>query len=263
MARGRTGPVVSLFAFQDIITAVSGILIVVVLLLALELVEQPEAEASSPAHHAQAIEQALSTAEAERDRLKAEIADAAAITREAAGTSANALRDDIAGLQASLKDVEELVIKLTGEAEELAEMKAAHEVQEFDSADVIVELEEVKRQIAQRMVEIDEAQNDDRVVFTLPRGFNRSGWLVVLGERDVTAAPIGVEAAPTIYEGASSFLNWAEGQRGAYFLLLIRPQGIDTFEQIEDQFRLQDIAYGFDVIGRDRKVLHPQRGAAP
>lgn len=47
--RGRSGPAISLFAFQDIITSVTAIVIVVVLFLALDLVQRKEsARADSP-----------------------------------------------------------------------------------------------------------------------------------------------------------------------------------------------------------------------
>src|SRR5687768_1306288 len=125
MARGRTGPVVSLFAFQDIITAVSGILIVVVLLLALELVEQPQAEASSTDHQAESIQEALRSAEAERDRLRLEIASAAEFTQEAAGTSASALQSEVAELGATQLRLTQHLQELKSEAAQIEEAKAS------------------------------------------------------------------------------------------------------------------------------------------
>lgn len=263
MARGKSGPVVSLFAFQDIITSVSGILIVVVLLMALELVERPEADAAAPGAHTEATADALAAAEAERDTLKAVLADEGEAVREAAGTSAEELRRDLADQEAEIERVGEQFRDLEADAEALEEAAEALEVKQFDAAGRIAELEEARRRTAELQREIESARRDDRVVFTLPRGINRPGWLVVLSGEKLAAASIGVEARPTDFDGIAELLDWSEEHRGDYFLLLIRPSGIDAFNRVETAFELRGVTYGFDVIGETTDVLHAERGAAP
>lgn len=264
MARGRSGPVVSLFAFQDIITSVTAILIVVALMMALELVEQPQAEAASPAAHAKATIAALETAEAERDEIKDLLADESEAVREAAGTSAAELRRDITALEDEAERVNAQIVAGRKQAEALAEAASAVEVRRFDAAETVEELESVRRRVEELEAEVEESKTDDRVVFTLPKGFNKPGWLVVLAGDSITAAPLGAKARPISF-GAdeSAFLDWAGDRRGDYFLLLVRPSGVDAFDAVDTDFRARGFTYGYDVIGADTKVLHPERGAAP
>ncbi|MGC1272322.1 MAG: hypothetical protein WBC44_01340 [Planctomycetaceae bacterium] len=267
MARGRSGPVVSLFAFQDIITSVSGILIVVVLLMALELIEQPEADASSPSADARSMTEALTAAEAERESLKSLLDDETDAVEAAAGTSAGELARQIADSEAEIQRLDVQIHNLQSDAEALDAAAAALEVKQFDAADVLAEIEQLGRRADALRSEVESTRKDDRIVYAFPRGVNKSGWLVVLNADDIAVAPIGVVARPTWFRGESTaaeeFLDWSKARPADYFLLLIRPAGIDDFDAVEEDFRDRSVEYGFDVLGERATVLHPERGAAP
>lgn len=266
MARGRSGPVISLFAFQDIITSVSGILIVVVLLMALELIEQPEADAATPASDVQSMTESLAEAEAELVSLKRRLAAETDAVKAASETSAGELTRQITDVESEIRRLGTQIRRLESDAEKLDAAAAALEVKEFDAAKELAEVEQLRRRAQELRSEIESTRNDDRVVFTLPRGFNKPGWLAVLAGHEIAAAPIGVAARPTRFRGDSTveeFLAWAKARDSDYFLLLIRPTGIDHFNTIEQDFRGRSVAYGFDVVGERLTVLHPERGAAP
>jgi len=55
--RGRSGPTISLFSFQDIITSVTAIVTVITLLLALDLVQRKQSKAGDSSGNL-AVEQA-------------------------------------------------------------------------------------------------------------------------------------------------------------------------------------------------------------
>ena len=68
--RGRSGPVISLFAFQDIITSVTAIVIVVTLFLALDLVQRKQGQASeSPTVLAEELVARITALEGELAKL--------------------------------------------------------------------------------------------------------------------------------------------------------------------------------------------------
>lgn len=64
---------------------------------------------------------------------------------------------------------------------------------------------------------------------------------------------------------ADALAEWIDRDRlrSAYFLVLIRPNGLRTFDALEETLRGKSISFGFDLIDADRTVLHPERGAAP
>ena len=72
--RGRSGPVISLIAFQDIITCVTAIVISVALFLALDLVQRKQGQASeSPAVLADELIARVAEVEAELAKLREEL----------------------------------------------------------------------------------------------------------------------------------------------------------------------------------------------
>ena len=91
--RGRSGPVISLFAFQDIITSVTAIVIVVVLFLALDLVNRKQGQASeSPAVLADELVARIADVEAELIKLRQELARTDELVQQVASTSPADLR---------------------------------------------------------------------------------------------------------------------------------------------------------------------------
>ena len=70
--RGRSGHAISLFAFQDIITSVTAIIIVIVLLLALDLTQQKEGSAGMPLALANELEQRIESVQTELNDIKSQ-----------------------------------------------------------------------------------------------------------------------------------------------------------------------------------------------
>src|SRR5687768_7345021 len=98
----RTSPF-SLFSFQDIITCVSGIIILITLMLVLELVQRRQ---RSPQVRTQAIASQLRTsiasAKAEVTKLKAALAKDSSRLEERAGVSVDLIRREIFDTEAEI-----------------------------------------------------------------------------------------------------------------------------------------------------------------
>src|SRR5690606_25876120 len=145
------------------------------------------------------------------------------------------------------------------------------EAAEFDAQPLVDELEELSRRQAALEETLETAS--DRPVYTMPRGDDRRGWLVVLSGVEIAAAPIGSPLSPSVFrkEGLFSesaedaFLEWARQQDRAssYFLLLVKPSGAASYDRIETALRSEGFGFGFDLAAEDRILLDPERGAAP
>ena len=81
-----------------------------------------------------------------------------------------------------------------------------------------------------------------------------------------SAVAVGLCAAYALVSMALALLNKAllssYGFR-AYFLLLVRPDAARAFDDVQELLTDKSISHGFDLIGADQSILHPERGAAP
>ncbi len=275
--RNRSGPTISLFAFQDIITSVSGIIIVMVLLLSLELVERPEQDSQRiTSSVATDIESAITEAEAELETLQGSVQELNTLISDIAETSPSELQNEIDSLRRRIDEKEQGLKQLQAQEEQLKEEKEDVLVQQFDRKDEREELNKVIRELADLQEQLEQEREEDRLVFTLPKGSKKSGWLAVIESGRIETAPIGRESQPIRFTSRSSgflgtdsavnqFMEWARNKNASssYFLVLVRPSGASAFDQLESRLSLSGIQFGFDLIGENQSVLHPERGAAP
>lgn len=275
--RNRGGNPISLFAFQDIITSVSGIFIVMVLLLTLELVERSTAETPAMLDKSlvENVREAIVRAEGEIADLKRIAAQDNDLMRIAIHTTPEEVTDSIAARQRDISRLKASLQESQKQAEQLAENARATAVEHFDLRDERKELEQLERDMAELQQQLESEEQSDRPVFTLPRGLDKQGWLAVLDAEEIQMAPIGRSAPMTIFQNTSGLLrdstaadglmDWVGEQdlESLYLFVLVRPQGIATFDTLQGKLELRNIAFGFDLIEQNQEILHPERGAAP
>lgn len=274
--RGRSGPAISLFAFQDIITSVTAIVIVVVLFLALDLVQRKEsAHADSPAGVVEDLTERIAELRAELERLQAETTRADATVRELAQHSPAELEAEVTSAERAVQDLQARLKQLVERHKLWQSREKAALAQKFDLRPQQLQLEKSKQASRGLQREVEEGRNDRRPIYGLPRGVSTGGWVVVIEEEVIFAAPLGLRAKPTEFrqgpiplvsnDAAGAFLKWVrdERQQRAYFLFLIRPGGATLFAEIDEKFRERSMLYGFDVIDAQQEILHPEKGAAP
>ena len=147
--------------------------------------------------------------------------------------------------------------------------------EQFDLEPLKEELVRTLRAATTLEQQLAEETAENRTIFTLPKGAQKEGWLAVIDSTQITVAPIGRAARPTTFvatglalfgsSAADNFEKWIDEQRlgSAYFLLLIRPEGYKTFDEVQPFLETKRISHGFDLIGDDQVIFHPERGAAP
>ncbi len=273
--RGRSGPVISLFAFQDIITSVTAIVIVVTLFLALDLVQRKQGQASeSPAVLADELVAQIAKVEAELTRLRKELDNADELVKQVASTSPAELKAEIVRHERALEDLRRELQRQQEKQTRLVAQEQAAAAEKFDLDPLRQRIEQTVRETREMQGQLDQEKQEDRVLFTLPRGFNKEGWIAVVESGRITVAPLGRAAKPQVFVSTGTFLkksaadaliDWIDRDRlrSAYFLVLIRPAGSRTFSDLEEAFHGKSISFGFDLIDAERTVLHPERGAAP
>jgi len=274
--RGRSGPTISLFSFQDIITSVTAIVTVIALLLALDLVQRKQSQASSsPAQLADELAKRLEIAEAEAAQLQAAVSTVDELVQNAAAVSPTELRDELAARAAEITRMTLEQTQLAVLTEKLiVELKQA-QLEAFELDPLRAEMEKNEREANDLERQRATEQSDQRTVFSLPRGFQKEGWLAVVEAKTIIVAPLGRPTPPISLTASTvpllgnsageELLAWIEREQShsIYLLLVVRPGGERTLDEAIQLLSERNISFGYDLIGADEEIMHPERGAAP
>lgn len=271
--RGRSGPVISLFAFQDIITSVTAIIIVVTLLLALDLVQRKDgASSESSSEFADELVTRIAEVEVESAKLRKELDQTDGLVQQIAGTSPAELKAEVVRRESVLDDLRREVKRQEEKRMRLLAQETATAAERFELNPSLRQLDLTVQEIGELQGQLEREKKEDRVIFTLPRGFDKDGWVAVVELDSIVIAPLRRAAKPQVFVSTGTFLkksasvalaDWIErgGLRSAYFLILIRPNGTQTFDELEEALRGKSVTFGFDLIDANRQILHPDRGA--
>lgn len=270
---------ISFFAFADIITAVSGVLIFVALLLATDLGVPTDSRSSSPdPNQEQQIQEILAeqvAVDAQNQRLQD------LLTTANTAPDAEKLQADIKRLKAQLAEEQKKQAALAGQ---ISESEAA-----IAKRDAVLGLTWLKAQIqkenndtakiAAREVNINSeiAVLDQHILglqSKLVQLRQREGKLWLIPEKSTTtkepilATTAGsgiklerfdqpentrqfqISSARTDFE---DFLNHLNGTR-EYIVFLVRPSGIALFQDLVKMAREKGIEVGFDALEEDKDV---------
>ena len=272
-SRRRSRPTMTLFAFQDVIMSVSGIIIVILLLLTLELIQQPGQQAAAANLDLSGdFQHAIDEAARDIAQIESELTKADRLIRESTHESPDELRRRIGQGRDEIERLQQENQRLAGQLEALRDAEKQAKLRQFENGDDQERLDALQAEVAVTAEQIEQERIEDRPLYSAPRGFSGSGWVAVISANRVAVAPLGVAAEPTVFttsgglfrsDPSKQFLNWidARAASSAYFLLLIRPDGVESFERIQQGLDERAVSYGFDVVGANQVVLHPERGA--
>lgn len=278
--RSRSQAAFSLFAFQDIITAVTAIIILLVLILSLELISRKHAAiATDPATSRAALAATIAsleklvgtlvsavptneprplsrrtTAELERDvRIVEDQAARAAADAEAARAVEGRARAMAAAASARLENAEEL-------REEVAAIQEEAAMAEAEAKNLALENERETERLTRRREELVEQPSPGaELVFNAPQDFDRQAWIIEVSEDGLTVVQLGTNKRQELggdLEAGSKAAAWAAGIDPAsnHVLVLVRPSGVDREDAVRALLGDEDIPFGVDFIGEDQVV---------
>ena len=127
----------------------------------------------------------------------------------------------------------------------------------------------VKRGEVEEMKLDKTAKAKGRRIYNPAPGAGKQAWLVEVAGDRIAAAPLGKVARPVMFtertteRRVAAFSVWMQKRSAAkdYFVMLIRPDGIASFDALRDAIDTRGFDMGFDLIGKDDVVLDPERGA--
>lgn len=272
MARRRGNSVsISLFAFQDIITSVCGILLFITLLLAVELSQRQDGRPDLPIERvSEDLVRAVDEAKIERDRLVRTTQQQAATLTLAADRSLDEVEREVRSLSGTIGGRERDLEELRQRREHTERRQIESESREPQRSDLDLRRHALEARVKILEQELQEAREQDRVVLDITGVPGGSGWVVDLGTDQIQVAPIETAAPPRTFRpglaviGTSAeqqLLTWLDAEApGQYVLLLVRPGAQDRFDTLESHCKSTGRPYGFDLIGSRQTVFDPQRG---
>lgn len=268
MKRRRTkSPGVSFFAFQDIITAVVGIFILITLILVLELAERVEKATAGPTD-TEDLQPILTTIETQREEVQALRQQYAELRKTSLGTvdvnsfnraeKIEELQDHIAVVkakQASLdQQVRELQIGIDAANSEQRRLKRINEElagKRQLAKDLEKQLEQLKAQtsrLAGDKTEIYRDTVEDGSYLTLLT--LESGSVTV---RDAESKSVQNLAGPS---RVKKFEDWLENKNIAskHFMIFVEPGGAPDFVKVRELLDSNRARYGYTVVAADQSV---------
>ncbi len=253
---------VSLFSFQDIITSVTGVLILLSLILSLSVLGTPS-EPAPPAERptADVSDEQLADLRAQVRQLAEDTERVTLVRQRTKGRTQEELERELAELRRQRSQLQEAQRSLaesllqTSDAQ-LALLEQSLQAAQTEQAQLQAEL---SAQEGQRTL----LNNGRAVVYNLAPGLPKRAWFVDVSAARITVTSGDAATAPREFAGSGAraaelaFLAWAQGRPAdaEYFVLLVRPDGIKTFDALYGFLRARKFDTGLDLLSRDAVVI--------
>lgn len=277
MGRRKPAAAFSLFSFQDIITSVTAILILVMLLLTIELVTRRRHQAAADP---ESTRRQITATAGRLETLAARLRDDVATRRaQRPSRSLESARRELEVATAERESAQRRLDETQRTGEAVDRLLAAAEEAAKDHAQDVEKLERLTAQVENDRTEADRLETANRtekdrqtkraretagqpraateLVFNQPADSDRRAWLVELSGDGTTAVLLGGDRTERIGRDQAALARWVAGLKtdGDYCLLLVRPSAEDTLEaEIERKLGDADIRFGIELIGEDQTV---------
>jgi len=278
--RRRSAAAFSLFSFQDIITSVTAILILLVLILSLELVtRRQEAAAADPKTTRASLQAALAAlqslagtlaavvppdetrplvrrtrSELARDtRIVEDQAQQALADAEAARAVEGRARALAAAAISRLKDAKQTHTDVDRMKEQAARV-------DEEATKLALQNEEEAARLAQKREQIvDQPSSGAELVFNAPGNSASQAWIIEVSRDGFTVVKLGTNQRQALGFGVgpgSAAAGWLAHLNAGrdHALILVRPSGAESIDALRHSLGEAGISFGIDFIGEEQVV---------
>lgn len=263
--RRTTEQPLSLFSFQDIITSVTGVMILLTLLLSIELIQR--VVRSAPQQTKVQIKASTQSIE----EMRAEVADLKSKLQSSGEVPRNLPSMDHVALKQKRLQLQETNDKLRREVAELSERLrdkrrevAAEEITSASGHQRIAEdITRLEKVVADAKKQLESMDASNRIFFKKEPG-GKETWIVEVTASGLQAAKIGVASQPRQFANVRSLVRWLKSLNSntTAFYLIVKPDGETSFEEVKESVRSAGFDVGFSVLAADQQVIDPNTGAA-
>lgn len=264
--RKRSANVVSFFAFQDIITAVTGVLVLVTLILALSVT------LSTPTVVANSQEPIEAVESDEIERLREEIKQQLQRFEQLLELDRIALLNDPEQLRRQIDqaraDLQRAQDDLAQARQSLENRRSELEIEQGELAAMAERLgmQDLEARAAELQDQLRQLEASNRVVFNFRDLRGKSAWLIDLAQDRIQVAQVAVAEPPRVFDAREidQVIAWMEtlDARNTHLVLFVRPGTLAAYERLSEAARLLGVSMGFEVLDETTQLIDPQRGAS-
>ena len=265
MPRRASQTSISLFAFQDIIISVSGIMILIVLLLAIQLTDSTDESGKQYQETARELREQLKEVTSQIDEVSRELEDTDGLVRLATENPTGQLDKAIASEERHIAKSENQLDNLKGTSEELTQSEQASEKTQQKSEELQEELKELRSEILTLSETLKKIQQGNAGTYVSPRGIDpKRAWICDVSNKQLLMIPLKGKAAghrlawngdtETAMQVLRQWLRSTSPQPD-YVLFLIRPSGLAFDEAVNFKVPSLGLQFGIELIADDHTVL--------
>jgi hypothetical protein len=256
MRKRSIGPGVSFFAFQDIITAVVGIFILITLTLILELNQRVESAARPTSASVDDIAKKIAVLDMEAARLQnlyeTRLQQHAIASTINVFNSENKITEAIANSVAAQQQLKNILQALAAAKEQITDRQSmGNDLQQESNSlaedrGMLAKLESSLAHLADKKKTFKEQKG-----LLYRNQVNRSTYvcLIRLNQKGAEIKDAATEKVRLVTDG-SAFATWFRQRdtKPRHFLILIEPSGVPLFDTIRETLQESNAAYGFDLV---------------
>jgi len=265
MARKNSAPSVSFFAFQDIITSVVGIFVLITLIMMIELVSKKIEGQSIGDQVADTMSNTIALLESDLVQLQQRASDLTQRSSAIAGVQRFNADEVKADLETELKRNDEQAKRFETLNQQSRRVLIAAESDldrlQQESAESEQDRDELKKLIGKLQyldTLVGQITADDVMIFRNSSLNGREVTVVDLQPREITVLDLS-GSNRVVFSGMdriTKFMSWADKRSPgtSHFLLLVRPGGTGTFDNCRRHLDSIGASYGFDVVSSERAL---------
>ncbi len=268
--RTASTPPLLLLSFQDIMTAVTAIVLLCMLSLALDLLSRGHASTPDPAAlQMEELQQELAAgserlAELRRDVEYGRQTLEAYSVRDPEGMERDrdALRNEAALLEREIAKLRPRQSEIEQQSEKTRTATDAVVV------DIERKIEAARRTAEEYKRRARDVEAGDPLVYNPTSSAGRRVWLVDVAGARIIAVRLGSPGQRLEFgrnDGVlwrNRFRDWVRSltKHSDMLMILIRPSGIEYWDTLEQLVQNTGCQFGYDLVGEDRQVLVPTEG---
>ena len=272
MARRKQRTNVSLFAFQDIITSVMGILILVVLLLSVLVTQtvehQARASESVPSEAAPSNEE-ISDFRRQVESMQSQLDGSLEMLNEIASLESkeqiqrkiqeqemrlDTLNRSISSSRSTAVQLQSEVTVEEGKLAAMAESLGVKNLQSYRD---------------QLQDEIELLTSNRRMMFNFRNLSGKTAWIVDVSSKGLQIAEIGVNQAPLVIQHqspsriAADFSIWLNNKdpQTTHVVLAVKPNAVNLFDEVKELIDGTATTVGIELLPEDVQIIDPKKGA--
>ncbi|WP_372717175.1 hypothetical protein [Novipirellula sp.] len=266
MAKRRSsGPGISFFAFQDIITAVVGIFILITMILVLELAQRVESASNAPAEDIRPVVQTIEALKQQIADTQTEFDERSKASDRSDGINAFNLAENVellkqqnAALHARTEASNAKAQKLAAESREAATEAERLAIESKSLDGMRGELDAISKKLKLVQERANVLLGDESTVYRDETAEGRFLTLVTLSTKRIQVHDALTRSVKTL-SGSKRLDQWESWLENIpldrrQLLILIEPGGEGDFREVEGTLEKNRAQYGFTVVGADHAI---------